>query len=326
MAKHIIDRGLYDDHYVGEHSEDFGKFEESVTAFTPERAEKITGIPAAKIKEVADIYARNKPLSIFWTLGITEHVNGSDNVSPLVNLAILTGNLGVQGGGLNPLRGQNNVQGGADMGSSPGSLPGYQNLLDPGIRKKFEDAWDTYLPISAGLKSTEMMHAINEGSIRAMYISGENSIRTHPDTSKVIKAFKKLDFLVVQDLFMTETAEFADVVLPAASTLEKEGTFTNTERRIQLVRKVLDPPGEARPDWLIYTMLAEKMGKSFGFRSVSDIDNERSSLVPLWAGVNMKRLEAMGMQWPVASVDSSGTEILHRNGVLRGKARFRPIT
>jgi len=326
IAKHIIDHGLYDHAYVSEHSEGFEQFEKSISAFTPERAEKITGIPAAKIKEVAEIYATNKPSSIFWTLGITEHRNGSDNVSSLANLAILTGNIGIPGGGLNPLRGQNNVQGGADMGGSPGSLPGYQNLLDPAIRKKFESAWGAHIPGSAGLKSTEMTLAILGGSIRAMYISGENSIRTHPNTTQVTEALKKLDFLLVQDIFMTETAEFADVVLPAASTLEKDGTFTNTERRVQLVRKVLDPPGEAKPDWLIYAMLAEKMGKNLGFRGVSDIDKERSTLVPSWAGLNMERLEFMGLQWPVPSLQSKGTEILHIDGALRGKARFRPIT
>ena len=326
MAKHILDQDLYDHSYVEKYSEAFREFKDSLRSFTPERAEKITGIPAARIMEVSEIYARNKPSSIFWTLGITEHRNGSDNVSSLVNLAILTGNIGIRGGGLNPLRGQNNVQGGADMGGSPGSLPGYQSILDPAVRKKFEDAWNAHLPDSAGLKSTEMTHAMNEGSIHAMYISGENSVRTHPDSSAVIAALKKLDFLVVQDIFMTETAEFADVVLPAASTLEKDGTFTNTERRVQLVRKVVNPPGEAKPDWLIYAMLSEKMGKDLGFKEVSDIDKERSGLVPSWQGIRMGRLKNRGLQWPVPSKLSTGTEILHVGGVMRGKARFRPIT
>ena len=326
MAKHIIDHGLYDYNYVENYSEAFEEYRKSLVDFTLDRAEKITGVPAEAIQQVAELYAKNKPSSIFWTLGITEHRNGSDNVSSLVNLAILTGNLGIPGGGLNPLRGQNNVQGGADMGGSPGSLPGYQSLLDPAIRKRFEYAWNTHLPDKAGLKSTEMTEAILKGDIRAMYISGENSVRTHPNTSEIVAAIRKLDFLVVQDIFMTETAQFADVVLPAVSTLEKDGTFTNTERRVQLVRKVVDPPGGAKPDWQIYSMLASSMGKDLGFGTVSDIDGERSALVPSWAGIKLERLLKQGMQWPVPSPDSKGTEILHVNGVMRGKARFRPVT
>jgi len=326
MARHILDSGLHDRSYVENYTEDFEKYAESLKNFSVERAQEISGIPAETIMKVAELYATNKPSSIFWTLGITEHRNGSDNVSSLVNLAILTGNIGIPGGGLNPLRGQNNVQGGADMGAVPGSLPGYQNLLDPQARKGFEAAWNVQLPKETGLKSTEMIQAALAGKIRAMYISGENSVRTHNNSNEAVRALMGLDFLVVQDIFMTETAEFADIVLPAASSLEKDGTFTNTERRVQLVRKVVDPPGEAKPDWLIYTELSRKLGSDMRFKSVDDIDAERSSLVPSWAGISLGRLQDSSLQWPVTSKESMGTEILHVNGVMRGKARFRPLS
>ncbi|EQD49762.1 formate dehydrogenase, alpha subunit, partial [mine drainage metagenome] len=182
------------------------------------------------------------------------------------------------------------------------------------------------LPKAIGLKSTEMIQAALDRKIRAMYISGENSVRTHPNSNEAMSALRDLDFLVVQDIFMTETAEFADIVLPAASSLENDGTFTNTERRVQLVRKIAEPPGEAKPDWLIYTELSRKLGLDMGFKSVPDIDDERASLVPSWAGISLNRLQNSSLQWPVTSKESMGTEILHVNGVMRGKARFRPLS
>ena len=248
-------------------------------------AEEITGVPAEKIEKAARKYALGKPSSIFWTLGITEHENGSDNVSSLVNLAILTGNIGVRGGGLNPIRGQNNVQGGADVGGFPGSLPGYQDLQDPMVRSKFEKLWKTNIPVNPGLKSTEMIQEALNGRIRLMYLSGENSIRSHPNSGEVDAALKGLDFLAVQDIFLNETAEYADLVLPAASSFEQRGTFTNTERRVQLVRPLFPPPGEARADWEIYADLSSRLGYDLGFNDSGDIMNEISQLVPSWKGI-----------------------------------------
>lgn len=326
IARYIIENGLVDKSYVEQYSEGFEDFENAVKPFTLKKAEEITGIPSVVIEKTARRYAMSKPSSIFWTLGITEHENGSDNVSSLVNLAILTGNIGIPGGGLNPIRGQNNVQGGADVGGFPGSLPGYQDLLNPDVRSKFEKEWGTSIPTKAGLKSTEMVQETLNGKIRLMYISGENSIRSHPNSAEVATAFEKLDFLAVQDIFMNETAEYADLVLPAASSFEQRGTFTNTERRVQLVRPLFAPPGEARADWEIYADLSSRLGYDLGFDDSGDIMKEIARLVPSWSGISHARLEKGGLQWPVPSVESKGTLILHENGSMRGKARFRPVS
>ena len=325
MARYIIENNLHDRKYVDTSSENFEEYVKSLEPFDLKTAEKVTGLPARLISEVARRYAVEKPSSIYWTLGITEHANGSDNVSSLVNLAILTGNIGIPGGGLNPIRGQNNVQGGADMGGFPGSLPGYQSLVDSEVRKRFEERWNAKLPEEVGWKSTEMIEKALDGELRLMYISGENTIRSHPNSEEVAEALRALDFMVVQDLFMTETAEFADVVLPAASTFEKSGTFTNTERRVQRVRPLFEPPGEARSDWEIYSDIARRIGYDLGFNSSDDIMNEVSSLVPSWKGISHSRLEEGGLQWPVASEESNGTLILHVGKTMRGKARFRPL-
>ncbi len=326
MARYILEQGMQDDRYLEMNTENLEEYRRSLEPFDLVTAEKITGISADEIALVATAYAKEKPSSIYWTLGITEHQNGSDNVSSLVNLAIITGNLGIPGGGLNPIRGQNNVQGGADVGGTSGSLPGYQDLLAEEVRKKFEAEWKAPLPSKVGIKSTEMIQRALEGKLKMMYITGENSVRSHPDSSEVERALKRLEFLVVQDLFMTETAEFADVVFPAASAFEKTGTFTNTERRIQMVRKILDPPGDAREDWKIYADLAEKLGHGLGFRNTSEIMDEISMLVPSWAGVTHSRLEHGGLSWPVTDLKSTGTGILHVDHPVRHKARLRPVS
>lgn len=326
MARYIVENDLYDHEYVENNSEGFEDFVASLKAFDMDKAADITGIPKDKIIEVTRQYAINKPSSIYWTLGITEHDNGSDNVSSLVNLAILTGNIGLPGTGLGPIRGQNNVQGGADVGGVPGSLPGYQSLLDKNIRSKFEANWHVSLPEKPGWKSTEMIENALKGNLKVMYVSGENSMRSHPNSNEVQKSLEVLDFLAVQDIFMTETAEFADVILPAATTMEKSGTFTNTERRIQMVRQIFPPPGEARADWEIYGELSTLLNYDLGFKNTSDIMTEISELVPAWKGVSHTRLNSGGLQWPVYSEDSSGTKILHVDKPMRGKARFRPLS
>lgn len=326
MAKYILDSGLADNDFIRDRTEDFEDFKDSLEPFTLARAAEVTGISADRIRKAAIKYATQKPSMIFWTLGITEHDNGSDNVSSLVNLALITGNMGKPGTGANPIRGQNNVQGGADMGAVAGSLPGYQGLLDPAVRKKFEEKWKVQLPDFAGWKSTEMVDAALRGMLKMMYISGENSVRSHPDSKSVVTAFKKLDFLVVQDIFMTETAEYADVVLPAASALEKSGTFTNTERRVQLITPVLKPTGQAKPDWEIYTDLAKRLDYDLGFTSSAEIMDEIASLAPSYAGISHERLKNEILQWPVADKNSSGTKILHVGTFKRGKGRFRKVS
>ncbi len=325
MAKYIIDNGLADLDFIRERTEDFDAFKNNLKAFSISRAAKITGIPADTIREVAKTYATQKPSMIFWTLGITEHENGSDNVSSLVNLSLLTGNVGFPGTGVNPIRGQNNVQGGADMGAVAGSLPGYQAFFDPAIRKKFEDKWGAPLPGFLGWKSTEMIEASQKGMLKLLYITGENSVRSHPDSVHVVEALKKLDFLAVQDIFMTETAELADLVLPAASSFEKSGTFTNTERRVQLIHPLFNPPGDAKPDWEIYSLLTSRLDRNLGFSSSSDIMEEISTLVPAYAGISHERLKTEPLSWPVKDRESRGTAILHEGKFVRGKGRFRLV-
>lgn len=326
MARYILDSDLADREFISKRTDGFDAYVESLSPFTLEYASRVSGIPEKEIAEVATTYATNKPSIIFWTLGITEHENGSDNVSSLINLALLTGNVGKPGTGLSPIRGQNNVQGGADMGAVAGSLPGYQPYFDAGIREKFQSAWSSELPEFQGWKSTEMIDAAKRGMLKFLYISGENSVRSHPDSQGTIAAMKKLDFLAVQDIFMTETAEYADLVLPAASSFEKSGTFTNTERRVQLVNKIFDPPGEARPDWQIYTELAGKLNFRMNFGSSSAIMDEIASLIPSYAGISHDRLGDRGLQWPVKDKNHMGTELLHTESFIRGKGRFRIIS
>ena len=325
MAKCILDSGWEDRAFIEQRTEGFDAWAASLSPFTLEYADRVTGVPADLIRRASETYARERPSSILWTLGITEHENGSDNVSSLVNLALLTGNVGRSGSGLNPLRGQNNVQGGADMGSTPGSLPGYQPLSDPAVRAKFEARWGSALPELKGWKSTEMIAQAQSGRIRLLYISGENSVRSHPDSSSVSDAFQSLDLLVVQDLYLTETAEYADIVLPAASSFEKTGTFTNMERRVQMVRPLFDPPGSARADWEIYAELADRLGHPMPYRDSGEIMSEISDLAPSCAGIGHERLAGRGLNWPIGRGEPNGESILHVDRFARGKARFRPL-
>ena len=326
MAKHILDSGWEDREFIATRTEGFEEWVASLAPFTLEHASLVTGVPVELLRKAAETYARERPSSILWTLGITEHENGSDNVSSLVNLALLTGNVGRPGSGLNPLRGQNNVQGGADMGGTPGSLPGYQALADLSVRQKFETRWGRSLPEVKGWKSTEMIPQARRGQVRLLYISGENSVRSHPDSASVADAFQKLDLLVVQDLYLTETAEYADIVLPASSSFEKTGTFTNMERRVQMVRPLFDPPGEARADWEIYAELAERLGYPMHYANSGEIMAEISELSPSYAGIGHERLTSHGLQWPISRGAANGEKILHVEGFARGKARFRPLS
>jgi formate dehydrogenase alpha subunit len=328
MANVIIAEGLYDEAFVRERTENFEALAEMVAGWTPERAAVITEVPAADIIRAARIYANADNSAIFWAMGITQHTSGTDNVKVLSNLALLTGNVGRPGTGLNPLRGQNNVQGACDMGGLPNVFPGYQPVTDETARGKFAAAWDvptSRLSAIPGLTVTEIMDGVLDGDIRAIYVVGENPMLSDPDLNHVAKALESVEFLVVQDLFLNETAELADVVLPAASFAEKTGTFTSTERRVHMVRPILPLPGEARPDWQIIGDLANRMGAGWHYDSPAAVFDEMAAVTPQYAGISHERLAAGGIQWPCPAPDHPGTPILHRERFTRGRGFLAPV-
>ena len=325
MAHVIVKEGLEDKEFVEQRTEGFDHWKSSLDEFTPEFAEEITGVPAADITEVARLYAGSKKAGIFYAMGIAQHPHGTDNVSAIANLALLTGNIGREHTGINPLSGQNNEQGACDVGGLPNMLPGYQRVSDPEVRKKFEDAWDCELPEEPGLTATEMIEKASAGRIKSMYILGENPVLSDPDTGYIIDALKNLDFLVVQDIFMTETAALADVVLPATSFAEKNGTFTNTERRVQLVRRALPPPGQAKPDIMIISEISQRLKLPMNYASAEDVFQEIAGLWEELAGITYKRLEKKGLQWPCPTSEHPGTEYLYKDGFPKGKASFTPV-
>jgi formate dehydrogenase alpha subunit len=327
MMKIILDEGLADTDFVEERCENFDEFEKSVKNFDLEKVSQITGVPADKIAEAARIYAQNGPASILYGMGITQHSHGTDNVIATANLAMLTGNIGKPSSGVNPLRGQNNVQGACDMGALPNVYPAYQGVADSAIREKFEKAWGTRLSDKPGLPLTEMFDAAHRGDIKAVYLVGENPLLSDPDARHVEEALRKLDFFVVQDIFLTETAELADVVLPGASFAEKEGTYVNTERRVQLAHRAIRPRGGSRPDWWITCEIAKRLGgKGFDFESPSQVMEEIAELAPSYGGISYERLEKEGgLQWPCPLDDYPGTPILHVGMFSRGKGKFIPL-
>jgi formate dehydrogenase alpha subunit len=326
MMKVIVDEGLADQAFIDERCENFDEFKKSLKNFGLDFVEKTTGVPKDKIVEAARIYATEKPAAILYAMGITQHSHGTDNVIATANLAMLTGNIGRPGSGVNPLRGQNNVQGACDMGALPNVYPGYQAVTDAEINHKFESAWGAELPDKPGLTITEIVDAAETKKIKAVYIIGENPLLSEPNITHAKEALEKLDFLVVQDIFLSETAELADVVLPGVSFAEKDGTFTNTERRVQRVRKAIEPIGDARPDWLITCQLAQKMGKGgFEFNSPAQIMDEIASLTPSYGGISYQRLEEGGLQWPCPTPQHPGTPVLHTQQFTRGKGRFIPL-
>ncbi|MBN1368314.1 MAG: molybdopterin-dependent oxidoreductase [Dehalococcoidales bacterium] len=326
MARVILEEHLQDDTFILERCRDFDAFKESLTEFPLDKVEQITGIPKELIKEAARLYATVKPATILYTLGITEHVHGTDGVMSLANLAMLTGNIGKPGTGVNPLRGQNNVQGACDLAALPGNLPGYQPLNSPEVIKKFEDAWGCTLNTKPGLALTEMYGVTGNSGIKAMYLVGEDPVLSEPDMNHTLSTLRGLDFLVVQDIFLSETAKEAHVVLPAAGFGAEDGTYTNTERRVQRVRKAIPPPGEAKPDWEIICLVAQKMGKpGFNFTGASEIWDEIARLTPSMAGISYERLEKGGLQWPCPTPDHPGTPILHSAVFTCGEGKFQPL-
>ncbi len=329
MCRIILENDLYDKSFIKERCIDFDIFRRSLEAFSLDVAERITGVPAGQIWEAAHRYAAGGPASILYAMGITQHSHGTDNVLAISNLALLTGNAGRDHAGINPLRGQNNVQGACDMGALPDTLPGYQKLSDPDVRMKFDKAWNCRLKEEPGLTLTEIIGAIAHKKIRALYLVGENSLLSEPDANHVRSALEKLDFFVAQDVFLSETAALADVVLPAASFAEKDGTFTNTERRVQRVRKAIQPAGNSRPDWWITSQIAVNMGQSgFQHRGPEQIMEEIAMLTPQYRGITYKRIEDSGLQWPVLDKKHKGTPVLHTENFATpdGKARFFPLT
>jgi formate dehydrogenase alpha subunit len=326
MIHVIIEEDLYDRTFVENRTAGFEELKKVVIKYTPEYVESITGIPAKDLVEAARLYAGAKTGAILYCMGITQHRTGTDNVKSLANLAMLCGNLGIRGGGVNPLRGQNNVQGACDMGGLPDVFSGYQKVIDPGARKKMEDAWGVAeLPDKPGLKVTEMIPKAHDKILKALYIVGENPLVSDPDLNHAEKSIKNLEFLVVQDIFMTETARLADVVLPSACFAEKEGTFSNTERRVQRVRKAVDPPGEARDDWKITCEIASRMGYPMSYESSSTIMKEIAGVTPSYAGISYDRLEEEGIHWPCPAPDHPGTPILHTQAFPIGRGVFHAI-
>ncbi len=326
MMRVIVDEELLDSAFIKERCEDFGAFKESLEHFDLDFVERVTKVPRDKIVEAARMFASNSPATILYSMGITQHSHGTDNVLAIANLAMLTGNIGKPSSGVNPLRGQNNVQGACDMGALPNVYPGYQAVSDPAVRKKFETAWGCSLSPAPGVTLVEMIEAAYCKDVKALYLVGENPALSDPDVQHVRQALARLDVLVVQDIFLSETAEFAHVVLPAASFAEKDGTFTNTERRVQRVRKAIEPIGDSRPDWWIVCQVAQRLGaKGFDLNDPSDIMEEIRSLTPSYGGMSYQRLDNGGLQWPCPTDDHPDTPILHTNAFVRGKGRFIPL-
>jgi len=325
MMRVILDKGWQDEASIAERTEGFEELRASLEGFTLEQAAARTGVPAEQIAELAELYARNAPAAICYAMGITQHANGVDHVQACSDLALLTGNIGRPGGGVNPLRGQNNVQGACDMGALPDVLPGYQKVADPAAREKFAAAWGCPLPERPGLAVTEMFPAILEGRIKALYIMGENPALSDPDIGHVQEALSRLEFLVVQDIFPTATSRFATVVLPAAAAPEKDGTFTSTERRCSRFRRAVPPPGEALPDWEILCRMARAMGRDWSYPGPAEIFAEMAALTPSYAGMSYARLGLAGLQWPCPAAGHPGTPVLHVERFTRGRARFFPV-
>jgi formate dehydrogenase alpha subunit len=323
----IINQNLQDEAFIKERTEGFEELKKTVAEYTPQKVEQITGIDAELLTQAATTYAKADAAMILYSMGITQHSTGTANVKSIANLAMLTGNVGKPHSGVNPLRGQNNVQGACDMGALPNVYSGYQKVADPEIRQKFEKVWSATLPENPGLTVVEMMNAAEKGQLRALYIMGENPMLSDPDIQHVRRALEKLELLIVQDIFLTETAQLADVVLPGASFAEKEGTFTNTDRSVLRVRKAIEPIGESLPDWRIICKLAQRLdGDSFVYDNAEQIMDEIARTTPSYGGISFKRLDKGEiLAWPCPSVDSPGTTFLHKDKFARGLGRFHSI-
>jgi formate dehydrogenase major subunit len=325
MMHAIYKNGWHNQAFVDERTENFEAFVEMIEKFPPERAAEITGIAAETIVKMGEYYAKAEASSIVYCMGITQHTTGVDNVKTLANLAMLCGQIGRPSTGVNPLRGQNNVQGACDMGGLPNVYPAYQVVSVPENQQKFETAWNAKLPTNVGLTIMELVDGLESGKVKALVIMGENPAVSDPDSGHVKHALKAAEFLMVMDIFPTPTTELAHVVLPGCSFAEKDGTFSNSERRVQRVRKALDPPGEAHVDWMIFQDLANRMGYSMNYESAEDVFTEIGQVAPSYAGMSYPRLEGDGLCWPCPTADHPGTRYLHKDRFSRGKGLFHAI-
>ncbi len=344
----ILKNGWQDQSYIDERCENFEDFQENLAKYTPELVSEITGVPAEQLQQAAEIMAMNSPMAVMWAMGITQHTTGVMNVFSMANLQMLLGNMGVPGGGANPLRGQNNVQGACDMGALVNVFSGYQRVTDEAARDKFNKAWqlekpgwqeaDGITPLygdKVGKTITELTGEAKTGDVRALYILGENPIMSDPDSNHVRECLQACEFILLQEIFYSETADFADVILPGASFAEKDGTFTNTERRVQRINRAIEPIGESRPDWQIVSDLApriieklglEEVGPNAGWQydSPAAIMEEIAALTPIYAGIDYERLDrGEQLQWPVKDKQHPGTPILHVGQFSRGKGQFQ---
>ena len=328
LTRYIVEHDLHDEEFIEANTKNFEELREKVETFTPAEVERLCGVPPEELASAAESIATADTCVFGWAMGMTQHSHGTQNVLALANLALVTGHLGKPNAGLSPFRGHNNVQGGGgDMGTLPNSLPGYQSIDDPDVLDTFENAWGERPPDEVGLTVPEAFTEAHEGNVRGMYVMGENPALSEPDIGHAEDALEALEFLVVQDIFLTETAEHADVVLPAASFAEKDGTFTNTERRVQLVGQAVDTPGDARQDWEILQELATRLGYDWGYDHPRDVMEEISDLVPIYGGITHDRIEREGgLQWPCRDADDPGTPYLYEDGFNfpDGKARFVP--
>ncbi len=322
----IVKEGWENKEFIEKRTTGFENVLEVIKEYTPERVAEITGISEDMLYETAKLYANTEKAGIYYTLGITEHTTGTANVMNLANLAMITGHLGIENAGINPLRGQNNVQGACDMGALPNTFPGYQNVQDAKSIEFFENYWGVKLDPLNGLSIPEMIDEAINGKIKAMYVMGEDPVLSDPDANHVRKAMANLDFLVVQELFMSETAKLADVVLPASAYIEKDGTFTNTERRVQRVRKAVDLPGECRLDWQILSDVAKGLGaQGFDYKDSEEIFEEIRDTTPSYKGMTYERIDKVGLQWPCPTEDHPGTKYLHKGVFPRGKGLMVPV-
>ena len=333
----VLENGWEDKDFIAARCESFDEFRDTILQYPPEKVSEITGIPVAKLRQAAEMMGNIKPMAVIWAMGITQHIVGVRNVMTLANLQMLLGNMGKPGGGVNPLRGQNNVQGACDMGGLPNVYPAYQPVTNPEVNARFRTAWGHVPAPKVGLTVTEMMPGLLDGRTHALYIMAEDPIMSDPDTKHIRHCLEAAEFILLQEIFPTETAHYADVLLPGVSFAEKDGTVTNTERRVQLVRKAIEPLGEARQDWQITMQLAQhliaKSGLSFSgaqagweYTSPAQIMSEINTLTPSYAGINFERLErGERLQWPVPNTEHPGTPILHTKQFARGLGKFMPI-
>ncbi len=327
MCRVILDNGWQNNAFIAERCENFDALKDSLVQYDMESVSLITAVSAEDLSAAARMYSQNNPAAIMYAIGITEFGHGTDNVMAVGNLAMLTGNIGKPGAGVNPLRGQNNVQGACDMGALPGVYSGYQPVSDPATQEKFTRAWGNAPSLKPGLTLTEIFDAACEGKIKAIYLVGENPMLSDADIAHIKKALCSLELLVVQDIFPTETTALAHVVLPATSFAEKDGTFTNTERRVQVVRQAIEPVSGSQPDWFIACQIARRMGASgFDFKNPQEILDEINRVTPSYGGISYERLETCGsLQWPCPTTDHPGTPILHTQKFTRGRGKLMPL-